>query len=404
MRQVSVVRFARKKIATTVLGTLVATAAVQGIAAAQSTREIAVRTLGGPNRFSGPMSGVDDLRTMAAANRTPITSALSMAGHADIATAVMNTLATGYISETTVAPGTHFEWMALKRGGRPGVLRNVRWTGRQAFDAFQFNVEANGYNYTFIVPKVCGNFALVSRTAVVAAAPPPAPAPPPPPEPPPAPAPVVQAPPPVPAVIVVEEEAAPHWEAAGFLGSSFSTGGDLAIQTLDTADGGLTFGFQVGYMRRFVGVEAMADFAPSFKIASLALSDHPSLNAYMLNAVGKGWFGNEGAFQPYVSGGLGWLTMRTSTFTLDGSTIVNVGDTTVVALNTVNNTQSKFATNIGGGFFAYAARWGIRGDIRYYHASAFETEKLTNNINDFTQTLVSGLTLWRANLGVAYRW
>jgi len=206
-------------------------------------------------------------------------------------------------------------------------------------------------------------------------------------------------------VVVVEEEAAPHWEAAGFLGSSFSTSGDFLIQNVvDTADGGLTFGFQLGYMARYAGVEAIADFAPSFKIASLALSDHPSVNAYMLNAVGKGWFGNEGAFQPYVSGGLGWLTMRTSTFTLDGSTIVNVGDTTVVALNTVNNTQSKFATNIGGGFFAYAARWGIRGDIRYYHASAFETEKLTNNVNDFTQALVSGLTFWRANLGVAYRW
>ena len=149
---------------------------------------------------------------------------------------------------------------------------------------------------------------------------------------------------------------------------------------------------------------ASADFAPTFKIANLALSDHPSLNAYMLNMVGKGSFGHEGAFQPYASGGIGWLSMRTSTFTLDGSTIVNVGDTTVVALNTVNNTQSKFATNIGGGFFAYAARWGIRGDIRYYHASAFDTEKLTNNINDFTQALVSGLTFWRANLGVAYRW
>jgi hypothetical protein len=402
MRQVSVVRFARKKAATIILGTMVATAGIQGIANAGQAREIAVSTLGGPNRFSGPMRGVDDLRAMATTNRTHITAVLGQAGIGDISTQVTNVLATGYISETTVSPGTHFEWMALKRSGRPGVLRNVRWTGRQAFDAFQFNVEANGYNYTFIV------FALVSRTAVVAAAPPPAPAPPPPPrepEPAPEPPPVVQAPPPAPApaVVVVEEGPSPHWTVAGFLGSSFSTGGDIALQT-DAGDGGLTYGFQVGYMRRYLGAEVIADFAPTFKISSLALSDHPSVNSAMLNLVGKGYWGSEGQFQPYISGGLGWLTMRTSTFTLDGSTVFTAGDTTVVALNTVNNTQSKFATNIGGGFFAFANRWGVRGDIRYYHASTFETEKLTNNINDFTQALVSGLTYWRANLGVAYRW
>src|SRR5262249_23186725 len=154
------------------------------------TREIAVRTLGGPNRFSGPMRGVDDLRTMVASNQSQISSALSQAGLGDITTQFFSTVSSGYVSDTTVAPRTHMLWMALKRAGRPGVLRNVRWTGRDAFDAFQFSVEANGYNYTFVVPKICGNFALLSRTAVVAAAPP-APAPPPPP--PPEPAPVVQA-------------------------------------------------------------------------------------------------------------------------------------------------------------------------------------------------------------------
>src|SRR5215471_15533033 len=186
MKQVSPARVGgrRKLFVTTVLGALVATAAAQGVASAQ-TRETAVRTLGGPNRFSGPMHSTDDLRAMINANRTQVTSALGQAGVGDISDKFLDTVASGYISDTTVSPGTHFDWMALKRAGRAGVLRNVRWTGRDAFDAFQFSVEANGYNYTFIVPKICGNFALLSRTAVVAAAPPPAPAPvpPPPPEP-----------------------------------------------------------------------------------------------------------------------------------------------------------------------------------------------------------------------------
>src|SRR5215475_6753305 len=219
MRQVSVERFVRGKMfATTILGALVTAAAAQGVASAQ-TREVAVRTLGGPNRFSGPMHSVDDLRTMVTTNQSQVTSALQQAGVGDMSTAWLNTVNTGYVSDTTVAPGTHFDWMALKRAGRPGVLHNVRWTGAQSFDAFQFSVEYNGYNYTFIVPKICGNFALLSRTAVVAAAPPPAPAPEPPPPPP---APVAAPPPPTP--IAVATERTYPWMVTGFLGSSFGTG------------------------------------------------------------------------------------------------------------------------------------------------------------------------------------
>jgi len=104
MKHVSVVRVARRKIATTVLGTLVATVAVQGLANAQM-REVSVSTLGGATRFSGPMRGVEDLRAMAAANRTQITSVLGQAGLSELSTPMLNVLSTGYISDTTVHAG-----------------------------------------------------------------------------------------------------------------------------------------------------------------------------------------------------------------------------------------------------------------------------------------------------------
>jgi hypothetical protein len=411
MRHVSIVCVLRRRmLATTILGTLVAAVAAQGMARAQTTGEVAVRTLGGPNRFSGPMVKAEDLRAMATANRTQITSVLAQAGLGHISTQVVNAFTTGYVSDTTVAPGTHFDWMALKRAGRPGVLRNVRWTGPQAFDAFQISVEAAGYHYTFVVPKVCGNFALLNRTAVVAAAPPPAPAPPPPPRAPrPAPAPpaVVQVPPPPPpAPAQVVTEHAHNWMAAGFIGSSFSTGGNLAVQT-DTNDGGVTYGFQLGYVRRYIGGEFIGDFGPTFKLASLALSEHPAVNSYMFNLIGMVPTGSEERFQLYASGGLGAISMHTSLFTLAGTSTVFAGpNTTVVVLDTVNATQTKFGTDVGGGFFAYAGRWGVRGDVRYYNVSTNDANKnLTGTpAENFTQTLLSGLNYWRANLGVAYRW
>src|SRR5215475_6984214 len=410
MKTVSPVRVGgrRKLFVTTVLGALVATAAAQGVASAQ-TRETAIRTLGGPNRFSGPMHSVDDLRTMVANNQTQITSSLSQAGLGDMSTAWLNTVNTGYVSDTTVAPGTHFDWMALKRAGRPGVLHNVRWTGQQSFDAFQFSVEYNGYNYTFIVPKICGNFALLSRTAVVAAAPPPAP--PPPPEPP---APVAAPPPPPTPIAAVTERTYP-WMVTGFLGSSFATSFS-SIQTataaanipvgVDTADGGLTAGFQVGYLRRYVGGEFIGDFAPNFRMSSLLLAKNPTVNSWMFNAIGAVPIGSNDQFQPYASGGIGGITMRSQTFADSAIPIITVDGTLATQQNTINTTRTAFAWDLGGGFFAYANQWGIRADARWYKAQTFSTNNLNNGTvqSDFTQALLSGLSYWRANLGVSFRW
>jgi hypothetical protein len=393
---------------------LVATVAVQGIANAQ-TREVSVSTLGGATRFSGPMHGVEDLRAMAAANRTQITSVLGQAGMSELSTPLLNVLATGYISETTVTPGTRFEWMALKRGGRASLLRNVRWTGRQSFDAFQFSVESAGYTYTFIAPKVCGNFSLVSRAATpVAIVEPPraAPAPEPLPPPPPEPAPVAEAPPPPPpAPVAINKEAAPMWIVTGFIGSSFSVSSSNqtplinALLSTNTTDGGLAGGAQLArFWGGYLGAELLADFGVS-QTTSLFLSTDPNVNSYMLNAIVKAPFGGVGRFEPYISGGLGAISMRSSTFTVVGSTTIT--GNLVPTLSTVNTTQTKFGTDIGAGFFAFANKWGIRGDVRHYRASTFDQDKLQNGptfADDYTQSLLSGLTFWRANLGVAYRW
>ena len=413
MKQVSPARVGgrRKLFVTTVLGAFVVTAAAQGVASAQ-TRETAIRTLGGPNRFSGPMHSVDDLRTMVANNQTQITSSLSQAGLGDMSTQFFNVVSTGYVSDTTVAPGTHMDWMALKRAGRPGVLHNVRWTGQQSFDAFQFSVEYNGYNYTFIVPKICGNFALLSRTAVVAAAPPPAPAPPPPPPP----EPLAPPPPPSSPIATVPEHEYP-WMASGFLGSSFSTGTTHFVTNLNTvnldrtvfgpqtSDGGLTVGGQVGYLRRYIGGEFIADVGPNFKMSSFALAKEPTVNSWMFNLIGAAAIRSQ--FQPFVSAGIGAITLRTKLFDTTNFPIVNVAGQVLTTPNTIDTAETHFGWNIGAGFFAYADRWGIRGDVRYYDVTNFSTNTLTNGGNvasNYTQALLSGLNYWRANLGLSYRW
>ena len=96
--------------------------------------------------------------------------------------------------------------------------------------------------------------------------------------------------------------------------------------------------------------------------------------------------------------------MNTSTFVIAGTT--TLAGNTLVNLDTISASQTKFGTDIGGGFFSFAGKWGARGDIRYYNTSTNDPGKsLTGTPSDtFTQALLSGLSFWRGNLGVAYRW
>jgi hypothetical protein len=387
------------------------------VVSASAQRETEIRVLGGPNRFSGPMHSVADLRAMVNTNRTQFANVLAIAGLDNISSQVLDTLTTGNIIETSIAPDTHMEWMALKRSGTPGLLRNVRWVGAQPFDVFQFNVEYAGYSYTFVVPKVCGNLALVSRTAMPVVRheePPPAPAPPPPPEP------VVQAPPPpAPAPVVAASRDYP-WIVTGFIGSSFAlntSGAALAIAQIpsggvaavpigvNVADGGATYGLQLAYLWRYLGGEFIGDFAPSFKMSSVFLAKDPTVNSYMFNVIGAAqlsWF------EPFISGGIGAVNLRSQTFDNTAIPVVTVQGTLATQQNTINSSQSHFGTNIGGGFFLGANQWGIRADVRYYNVAGFSTNTLTNvNSNVpllFTQGLLSDLHYWRANLGLSFRW
>ena len=400
MRKVRVVRSG--VLVATVLGMLVAPAIAQDGTEHQVTR------LGGTTRFSQPLRTVDDLHAMVVANRSAIRSVMVMAGYGDVSAQLADGFSVSEVTDTTITPGSRFLFMALKRGGAPAVLRNVRWSGRDSFDAFQFKVTAGGYVYSFIVPKVCGNFSLVSKVAAPvpsAPQPPPAPEPPPPPPPayePPAPPPP---PPPAPAVVaaVVEETEYEPWIASFNVGNYFGAAGG-PLNEFDNVDinRSVAFGGQIAYVwhRTNLGAEFLADFAPTFKIPSLVISDHPSLSAYMFNAIYGIPVGHVGSFRPYISGGIGAINMSADLLTIDTNLIQS----------TISASQSRFGGNVGVGGFGYVGKVGVRADIRWFKANSDNTllgldidrSSLLDDANRIVE--LSGIKYWRSSLGVAFRW
>ena len=210
---------------------------------------------------------------------------------------------------------------------------------------------------------------------------------PPPPAPPPTPAPAPAQPAPPPAGLDLVDTHDSQWTASGFVGSNFGARADSAS---------VDFGGQLAFLwRGAIGGEFLADFAPHFRINNVLLADNPNVNSYMVNVIGAVPIGSDARVQPYVSGGLGGIQLRSDMF--------NIGST--VPGTTTEASQTKFGGNVGAGVMAFTGNVGIRGDVRYYRA--FNSDISTNATTAadvFAQNLLSGLDFWRANIGIAVRW
>lgn len=124
-----------------------------------------IRQLGGSTRFTPPVNTVGALQKTMSQPRiqTDIRAVLEMDNLGSLTGEVTRILSSGMVMETTVSNGTTFLWMALRRGGRPEISRNLRWDGDKPLEGFQFVIDDLKETYTFFVPKICGNLSLVSR-------------------------------------------------------------------------------------------------------------------------------------------------------------------------------------------------------------------------------------------------
>jgi len=213
------------------------------------------------------------------------------------------------------------------------------------------------------------------------------------------------------AVLTPADDNPRGWMASGFIGTNFGgsrkSNVDLAlIEDLNSnTSTSVNFGGQVGYLARgVIGGEFLADFSPGLGgFDNLLFKNPPNLNSYMFNLIAVAPFGHAQSYDPYVSGGIGAVTLDSTIFVTDPTR------TPLAALATQTASGSKFGWNIGGGLMAWSEKnWGFRGDVRYYATNSHNTDVLLdlNNIDEveFTRLELSGIRFWKANAGVAFRW
>jgi hypothetical protein len=202
-----------------------------------------------------------------------------------------------------------------------------------------------------------------------------------------------------------------NWMVSGFLGTNFgssrnTTRVELAdLENFDSSTTSANFGGQVAYVARgYIGGEFLADFSPSTSTFNNVLFENkPFLSSYMFNAIAVAPFGYAKTVDPYISGGVGWVNLHATIFTVDPN-LVNVN-----AIGTESVSGSRFGWDLGGGIMAWSEHsWGFRGDVRYYRTTSNSNDVFdVNNIGDgsvFTRVELSGVSFWKANAGVSFRW
>jgi len=185
-----------------------------------------------------------------------------------------------------------------------------------------------------------------------------------------------------------------HWTLSGFVGSNFGA---------SATDHSLAYGGQIGYLwHGIIGGEVITEFAPTFKIDNVFFIEKPKVASYMANVIGALPLGSDGRIQPYLSGGIGGIQLR--------STVINSIQTpaapqdTAITIGTTTSNQTRIGTNVGGGLMAFTGKFGVRADVRYYRSSDSGGTTANTPADLLTQSVLSGLDFWRGNVGVAFRW
>lgn len=183
------------------------------------------------------------------------------------------------------------------------------------------------------------------------------------------------------------------WFASAHVASDFG---------LDADSASVGFGGALGYTNGWIGGEFLAGFSPNFQVVNPLINDRPQINSYMANLIASVPIGDDRAWQPFVSGGLGALTLRSDALEPDDDAVSETFDP--------NDTQ--MGANVGFGVMGFARGVGLRADLRYFRAfrddqliDAFgQTDSNTTPASQTANAMLSGLDFWRANIGLAFRW
>ncbi len=129
-----------------------------------SSSALALTIIGEHPFYRPPLQSAADLQHMFATEKDQVKIGLRSVGLRPVYDSLMAQIENTEMRTVFYEKGTEFIWMFFRKNG-DGPLRIdniVKWEGEDVIEAYEFDITHEGMIYTFAVPKVCGNLALLA--------------------------------------------------------------------------------------------------------------------------------------------------------------------------------------------------------------------------------------------------
>jgi len=90
-----------------------------------------------------------------------------VAGYGDVFLPFLDQIKTATFQESELPIGQKFMWMLFRSRGKVKLVEDLEWAGNKPLPVFTFKVKKNFKHYTFIIPKPCGNVALIKVEEII---------------------------------------------------------------------------------------------------------------------------------------------------------------------------------------------------------------------------------------------
>ena len=131
----------------------------------------------------------------------------------------------------------------------------------------------------------------------------------------------------------------------------------------------------------------------------------PNVNSYMFNLIAVAPFGHAHSYDPYISGGIGAVTLNSTIFTIDPTLDSEPQRNSEPRRSAGRDSDGTSAAESWRGPKRTGASAATCGTTR---PAANNTDVFDlNNIGDgsvFSRVELSGISFWKANAGLAFRW
>ena len=147
--------------ATLVLLTALHITSLPTLAASEPPHQHRAVRLGHPiSRFAPPLKTPEDLRRTLGSDklREDISYIAKESGFTGDIEDLRRAAASAPIQALEISVGTLLPAMSTRKQGKPVLLKDVLWAGKQPIDAYEFHFNSQGRRYRVVTPKACSNF------------------------------------------------------------------------------------------------------------------------------------------------------------------------------------------------------------------------------------------------------